>query len=127
MATKRVSLDTLIPIEEAYLTLSELSKELSKGKEWRNFFEIGDTFGKYGSWWMRSKDNDKHVIKLMFKKFNTKTIYISASLASLKSGGTIASFEARVLALLDPFRTMEVPLEIIASKFLDRVELAEKQ
>jgi hypothetical protein len=127
MATKRVSLDTLIPIEEAYLTLSELSEELSKGKAWKNLFEIWDTFGKSGGWWMRSKDNDKHVIKLMFKKFNTKTIYITASLASLRSGGTIASFEARVLALLDPFRTMEVPLEIITSKFRERVVLAERQ
>jgi len=127
MATKRVSLDTLIPIDDAYLTLSELSKELSKGKEWKNLFEIGDTFGKSGGWWIRSKDKDKHVIKLMFKKFNTKTIYITASLASLRSGGTIASFDARVLTLLDPFRTMEAPLEIITSKFHERVELAEKQ
>ena len=127
MPTKRVTLDTVMPIEKAYPILLDLCKELSKGKEWKNFFNIRDNFLKSGNWWVQSKNNDRHVIKLWFKRYDTNTIYVTASLSPLKSGGTIAIIDAKVIALLDLFGKRAIPLEIITSKFCERFELAEKE
>ncbi len=113
-------------IETSFRILSELSDELSNGKGWKNILNLRGTFEESGSWWVRNRNGANHTIDLMWKRFDTYTIYVAVSLISLNSGGTIAIFEARRRGVFDFFGTIKKPVEIITTLFRERTEQAEK-
>lgn len=126
MAKKRISFEIPTSSNECFLISCQVADELSNGKTLKDLFDIKDELKENGAWWILSKVEKNHKVKLMWKWITTKTVYITISFAQGSERNTLIVLDGQVFIIFDFFGLLEKPLNLLKEALLIKANLAPK-